>query len=98
MNSVFGMHASALSEVFSEALESLHACRSHLITEFREDLLHERATALAEYIQGQGAALEHCVGFIDYTNIQMCRSGGLVSTNAMCIPAIRGSTDSSTRL
>ena len=71
----FGMHSSALSESFWEAIECLYEKRSHLLTIFRSDLLQHRAAAYSEVIEARGAGLNNCVGFIDGTKVQMCRQG-----------------------
>ena len=50
----FGMHSSALSEIFWEAIESLYTKRSHLLATFRTDLLQERAVQYAAVIEARG--------------------------------------------
>ena len=71
-----GMHSSALSEIFWEAIECLYEKRSHLLTTFRSDLLQDSAAAYAEVIEARGAALDNCVGLLDGAKVQMCRPGG----------------------
>lgn len=71
----FGMHASALSEVFWEVIASLIKARVHLVTTFRCAFLANQK--YAETFLEEGAPSENCVGFIDCTKIQMSRPGGL---------------------
>ena len=74
------MHSPALSEVFWEAIECFYEKLSHLLTTFCSELLVERAAEYASVIEGKGAPLDNCVGFIDCTKVQMCRLEG-PSTN-----------------
>jgi len=74
---VFGMHTSALSEVFWEVAETFYGKRKHLLTQFRSDLMYDRAELYAEANSKQGAPLENCVGFIDCSRIAICRPGGV---------------------
>ena len=70
------MHSSALSEIFWDAIESLHTKRSHLLTTFRTDLLQERAVQYAAVIGARGEPLDNCIGFMDGTKVQMCTAAG----------------------
>lgn len=76
LETTFGMHASALCEVFYECAWSLYDGHSSLITTFQKDLMHERAHLYAQCIVTSGGLLDKCVGFIDGTNIKMARLGG----------------------
>jgi len=76
VETTFGMHASALSEVFWMVLEVFIATKGHLITNFRSDLVQERAVQNAEAIANKGAPRQNCVGFVDCTKIRMCRPKG----------------------
>lgn len=71
----FGMHSSALSEIFREAIEGLYEKRSPLLTTFRSDLLQDRAAPYAEVMEARGATLDNFIGFIDGTNEHICRPG-----------------------
>ena len=73
---MFGMRASALSEVFWELIISFSSSNSHLLSSFQTELMTARAPAYAAAIHAKGAPLLHCVGFIDCTKIQMTRPGG----------------------
>jgi hypothetical protein len=71
----FGMRASALSEVFWEAIESAKEKRASLLTDFRYDLMDLKIEEYSEAL-GQMIPLNNCVGFIDCTKIQVSRLGG----------------------
>lgn len=73
---MFGMRAHTLSEVFWESIESFVDQCGSLITEFRTDLVQERAEEYAAAIRSEGAPIENCIGFMDCTKIQMSRTGG----------------------
>lgn len=72
---VFGMHMSQLSEVFHECAWSLYNGQHHLVTNYRNDLMQERAQNYASYVQEKGGYLSRCVGFIDGTKIKLNRPG-----------------------
>lgn len=84
LETVFGMRASALCEVFWEVVEGFIATRGSLIETFRSDLMHERAPLYAAAIYEKGAPLDNCAGFIDCTKIQMSRPGGRGSLQRAC--------------
>ena len=44
--------------------------------DFRQTLMTRRAERYASTVYAKGVELENCVGFINYTRIQMCRPGG----------------------
>ena len=71
---LFGMHASALSEMFWETVESFLSHIGHLLY-FGQALLTQRAERYDSIICAKGAALDNCLGFIDCARIQMCRPG-----------------------
>eukprot|EP00171_Calliarthron_tuberculosum_P001560 IDg1560t1 len=73
---MFGMHSSALSEVFYECAWSMHDGYASAVTTFQTDLMKERAHLYAQSITASGGLLDNCVGFIDGTNIKMSRPGG----------------------
>ena len=79
VEALFGMLASALSEIFWETVESFLSHVGHLL-DFRQTFLTRRAERYASTIYAKGAALDNCVGFIDCTRTQMCRP---VGANAM---------------
>lgn len=70
------MHASALSEVLWEVIESLYKARAHLVTNFSGSLLANRAMEYAEAVMEERGPLYNCVGFIYSTKIQMSRPSG----------------------
>lgn len=80
---VFGMHASALSELFWESVESFVTDMQHLLL-FRAGIMTRRAVSYAETVQGKRVRLSNVVGFIDCTKIQMCRPGGYGSLQRTC--------------
>jgi nuclease HARBI1 len=71
----FGMRASALSEVFWEAIETAKDLRASLLTDFRRDLMELKMDQYSRAL-GEVAPLSNCVGFIDCTKIQISRPGG----------------------
>ena len=81
---LFGMHSSALSEIFWEVIESFVQVQGHLITDLRQGLLVSRAELYADCIKAAGAPLDSCVGFMDCTKIKMTRPGGHGSIQRSC--------------
>lgn len=76
IENMFGMHAPAMSEVFYEVNESLVHGNRELLETFNAPLMQRRAAMYADAIKKRGALLDHCVGFIDCTRIEMARPGG----------------------
>lgn len=76
LEEMFGMHSSALSEVFYECAWSLYEGYESLLTTFRTEIMVERAPSYADAIHRQAGCLDKCVAFIDGTKIRMCRPGG----------------------
>lgn len=71
----FGMHASALSEVFYECAWSLYDKHYTLVTTFHTELMTQRAHRYAESVVVQDGLLDKCVAFIDGTKIKIARPG-----------------------
>jgi hypothetical protein len=69
------MRASALSEVFWEAVETMYDLRSPLLTVFREEFMKLRRDHYSNSLN-EIVPLRDCVGFIDCTKIQVSRPGG----------------------
>lgn len=46
-----------------------------LVTEWREDLMQQRAELCASYI-GRVSPLQNCVGYLDCTKVKVSRPGG----------------------
>lgn len=47
--------------------------------DLRKSLLKSKATIYSNKIIKEGAPLEQCKSFTDFTNIKICRPGGLLS-------------------
>ena len=59
----FGMHSSALSEVFYECAWQLYETRGNLVTTYRTDLMVERALMYASAVYNHSKCLEKMRGF-----------------------------------
>ena len=68
----FGMHSSALSEIFREVAHCFYDGKRHLIMNFRHDLLRSRASLYSQSIIDSGGAAPHCFGFLDGTKFKIC--------------------------
>lgn len=71
----FVMRRLALSEVFWETIESFVSSKRHLMCGSQTDLLQERATIYAQYIQEKEAPQDSCVRLIYCNKIGMSRPG-----------------------
>eukprot|EP00171_Calliarthron_tuberculosum_P004019 IDg4019t1 len=69
------MRYSAICEVFWEAIEKFHDEKSHLVSDFRIDLMKERASDYSKCIHENGAALDKLHWFHRRTKIKMSRPG-----------------------
>lgn len=65
LETVFGKHASKLSDLFFEVLNSLYQSQHELVTTFRTSLMQTRCDLYAEAIVSSGGTLDSSVGFID---------------------------------
>ena len=73
---MFGMHDSALSEVFYENLNSLFDNCAKLVTNFRSDLIRGESRTVLNCSDRERWPTDKCVGFTDDTKLQIARSGG----------------------
>lgn len=89
LNYMFGMKGSALSEVFYEKLNSLFDNCTKIVTDFRNDLIKDRAGLYSTAVTEKGGLLDKCVGFMDGIKIQITRNGGPTSRQERCIAVIR---------
>ena len=76
LENFFGMHSSALCEVFYECAWQLYEKRGNLVTTYRADLMVERALMYASAVYNHSNCLDKSVAFIDQTKIKICRPGG----------------------
>lgn len=74
----FGMHTPQKSKVFWEVLEPFTATKQYLLT-LRYYFLRRWALMYANSIYNRGSTLDRCVGFLDSTEVAMCRPGGHAS-------------------
>ena len=81
---LFGMRLSAMCAVFYEVVDKLVQKNGHLLEKFQEDLIIQRPEVYMKDFYNKGAPLDNCVGFIDFTNIQMCRPGGRNAVQRSC--------------
>ena len=81
---MFGMHGSAMSEVFWEVIEELVETTGGLFERFRSDLIAERAPLYGSPIHQKGAPLNNCRGFIDCAKIQNTRPVGSAVNQRSC--------------
>lgn len=72
----FGLSSQVLCEVFWEALVAFQPNINALLSTFRTYLVSIIALNYAQFIEGQGAPLPHCIGFISGTKIFMSRPVG----------------------
>lgn len=79
-----GMHASKLSKVFWEVCTEFNNKFGRLVTDFRVDLLHDRASLYSYCIQRRGGSLPNCFGFMDGTKIEIARPGGDGANQRSC--------------
>lgn len=54
MEKELGMHSSTLSEMFWEAIMKLYGGKSHIRTQFQNDLFEERAKMYGKCVQERG--------------------------------------------
>ena len=73
---VFGMHSSALSEVFYQSLSLLIEKYRGVVLTFRAEFMKDRTAKYAESVHKRGEGLHNCAGFIDGTKIKMARPIG----------------------
>lgn len=76
MEYMFGMRFSALCDVYWEVVKSPIEKQRHLLTTFRQSLVHDPAAKCARAAKEVGLPLSNCFGFIDYTKVQMYRPEG----------------------
>lgn len=80
----FGMHASALSQVFRDKSICAYNKLLELITMFCSNMICKLAPLYASCIHESGVQLEHCFGFIDGTKIKMSSPGGAFIMQRAC--------------
>lgn len=73
---MFGVHTSAIREVFWEVVESLVHKHGHLLKTFWAGVMNSRAEMYVKAIRGDGTPLNNVMEFINCTTIQICRLGG----------------------
>lgn len=83
MERKFGMHASQMSEIYWENVTKLVESYGYVLN-MRGGFLRERAAIYAESIRDNNAPLPNCVGFIDCSNIRICRPGGEGANQRSC--------------
>lgn len=71
----FGLHTSAFSEIFWECIEAFVHSMEHLL-EFRAGLIGQREKDYIKAMEERGSPLKNIAGFIDCPKIQMSRPGG----------------------
>ena len=78
---MFGIHDSALNEVFCENLNSLFNKCVGLILKFLVDFIQERKNPYSTAIKSKENVLDldKCIGLIDGTKIQISRPSGPTS-------------------
>lgn len=69
------LHSSHSSEVFWEVVHQF-CDEKGLLLSIRSNLLRTRANIYSTAIFDLGVSMLRCIGFLDYTEIQMCRPGG----------------------
>ena len=89
----FGLHSPSLGQLSWEYMECFYEKRRHLLTTFRSEVHLEKTAEYASVMEGRGAPLDNCLGFIDCTKVQMCRLGGPQVISVASIRVINAFTD-----
>jgi len=76
LEELFGRSASALCHIFYATAAMMMEKWGANLTEWRVEFMRERAALYAQKIEGTGAYLDRCVGFIDGTAIFIARPRG----------------------
>lgn len=77
LESEFGRHKSALTEIFYHALDLFYKSFHRLIRDGPHHLFVQRAQLYAEAFMRRGSPLNRCIGLIDGTNLRIQRPSGL---------------------
>lgn len=70
----------------------------HPMEAFRNDILAQRGTEYTQATHSKGAQLDSCIGFIDCTNIDMQRPGGVSLIKGLIIATTSASMHSSIKV
>lgn len=90
LETIFGMHQSALSEIFWDVAHSLYASKISLGTSFRYGLWEERGKSHSVAVKHRGGYLPHCAGFLDDARIKPRDLPAIMTAKGLFIADIRG--------